>query len=72
MSHKVDCLDNSVIENLFWILKSKLLYLKKFELMEQFKQELVDYIYYYNNIRFEIKLKGLSPALYMRQALMAS
>ena len=72
MSRKGNCLDNSVMENFFGILKSELLYLQKFESMEQFKQELVDYLDYYNNRRIKTKLKGLSPALYRQQALMAS
>ena len=72
MSRKGNCLDNSVMENFFGILKSELLYLQKFELMEQFKQELVDYLDYYNNRRIKTKLKGLSPALYRKQALIAS
>ena len=72
MSRKGNCLDNSVMENFFGILKSELLYLQKFESMEQFKKELVDYLDYYNNSRIKTKLKGLSPALYRKQALMAS
>ena len=72
MSRKGNCLDNSVMENFFGILKSELLYLQKFESMEQFKQELVDYLDYYNNRRIKTKLKGLSPALYRKLALMAS
>ena len=72
MSRKGNCLDNAVMENFFGILKSELLYLQKFESMEQFKQELVDYLDYYNNKRIKTKLKGLSPALYRKQALMAS
>ena len=72
MSRKGNCIDNSVMENFFGILKSELLYLQKFESIEQFKQELVDYLDYYNNRRIKTKLKGLSPALYRQQALMAS
>lgn len=72
MSRKGNCIDNSVMENFLGILKSELLYLQKFELMEQFKQELVDYLDYYNNRRIKTKLKGLSPALYRKQALIAS
>ena len=72
MSRKGNCLDNSVMENFFGILKSELLYLQKFESMEQFKQELEDYLDYYNNRRIKTKLKGLPPAVYRQQALMAS
>ena len=72
MSRKGNCLDNAVMENFFGILKSELLYLQKFESMEQFKQELEDYLDYYNNRRIKTKLKGLPPAIYRQQALVAS
>ena len=72
MSRKGNCIDNSVMENFFGILKSELLYLQKFESIEQFKAELIEYLDYYNNKRIKTKLKGLSPALYRQQALMAS
>ena len=72
MSRKGNCLDNSVMENFFGILKSELLYLQKFESIEQFKAELIKYLDYYNNKRIKTKLKGLSPALYRKLALMAS
>ena len=72
MSRKGNCLDNAVMENFFGILKSELLYLQKFESMKQFKQELEDYLDYYNNRRIKTKLKGLPPAVYRQQALMAS
>ena len=72
MSRKGNCLDNAVIENFFGLLKSELLYLQKFESMEHFKKELVDYLDYYNNRRSKAKLKGLSPALHRQQALSAA
>ena len=40
MSRKGNCLDNAVMENFFGLLKSELLYLKEFESMEHFKEEL--------------------------------
>jgi transposase InsO family protein len=54
MSRKGNCLDNAVIENFFGLLKSELLYLQKFESMEHFKQELEDYIHYYNLRRIKV------------------
>ena len=69
MSRKGNCLDNAVIENFFGLLKSELLYLQTFESMEHFKQELVDYLDYYNNRRIKAKLKGLPPAIHRLQAL---
>ena len=72
MSRKGNCYDNSVMENFFGHLKSELLYLQKFESMEHFKQELIDYIDYYNNRRIKARLKGLPPALHRQQALLAA
>jgi putative transposase len=40
MSRKGNCYDNAVMENFFGIMKSELLYLKEFESVEYFKQEL--------------------------------
>ncbi len=68
MSRKGNCLDNSVMENFFGLLKSELLYLQEFESLEQFKQELIEYIDYYNNKRIKGKLKGLSPVQYRIQS----
>ncbi len=72
MSRKGNCLDNAVIENFFGLLKSELLYLQKFESMEHFKKELVEYLDYYNNRRIKARLKGLPPALHRQQALSAA
>lgn len=72
MSRKGNCLDNAVIENFFGLLKSELLYLQKFESMEHFKAELIDYLDYYNNRRIKAKLKGLPPAIHRQQALSAA
>ncbi|WP_300796819.1 IS3 family transposase, partial [uncultured Bacteroides sp.] len=72
MSRKGNCLDNAVIENFFGLLKSELLYLQKFQSIEHFKQKLVEYLDYYNNRRIKAKLKGLPPAIYRQQALLAS
>ena len=69
MSRKGNCLDNAVMENFFGLLKSELLYLQKFDSLEHLKQELVDYLDYYNNRRIRMKRKGLPPALHRQQAL---
>ena len=69
MSRKGNCLDNAVAENFFGLLKSELLYLQKFQSMQHFKQELIDYLDYYNNRRIKAKLKGLPPAIHRQQAL---
>lgn len=68
MSRKANCLDNSIMENFFEILKSELFYLKEFKSIEEFKLELEKYIDYYNNKRIKSKLKGLSPVQYRLQS----
>ena len=69
MSRKGNCLDNSIMENFFGLLKSELLYLREFDSMEEFRVELERYIDYYNNKRIKAKLKGLSPVQYRLQSL---
>ena len=61
-----------VIENFFGLLKSELLYLQEFQSVEHFKQELIEYLDYYNNRRIKAKRKGLPPAIHRQQALSAA
>jgi putative transposase len=72
MSRKGNCLDNAVIENFFGLLKSELLYLEEFDSMEHFKQEVENYIHYYNHKRIKAKLKGMSPVQYRIHAQVAA
>ena len=72
MSRKGNCYDNSVMENFFGHLKSELLYLQEFESVDHFKEELIEYIDYYNNRRIKARLKGLPPVLHRQQALLAA
>lgn len=60
------------MENFFGLLKSELLYLQEFDSMDHFKQELMEYLDYYNNRRIKTKLKGLPPAIHRLHALSAS
>jgi putative transposase len=64
MSRKGNCLDNAVAENFFGHLKSELLYNQTFDSVENFVQELHEYIEYYNNRRIKLKLKAKSPVDY--------
>ena len=57
MSRKGNCLDNSVMENFFGLLKSELLYLEDFTSCEDYINKLRDYIDYYNTKRIKLKLK---------------
>ena len=64
MSRKGNCLDNAIIENFFGVLKSELFYLKKYKSIEQLKNEIKQYIYYYNNDRIKSNLNKMSPIKY--------
>lgn len=64
MSRKGNCLDNAIIENFFGTLKSELFYLKKYNSIIQLKEEIQEYIYYYNNQRIKSKLNKMSPIKY--------
>lgn len=64
MSRKGNCLDNAIIENFFGTLKSELFYLKKYKSTKELKQDIVEYIKYYNNERIKTKLNKMSPIQY--------
>ncbi len=64
MSRKGNCLDNAMMENFFGLMKNELLYLREWDSIEQFKDELIKYIKYYNNDRIKLRLKGKSPVKY--------
>ena len=64
MFRKGNCLDNAIIENFFGILKSELFYIKKFKTIEELKQEIEQYINYYNNVRIKSNLNKMSPIQY--------
>ena len=64
MSRKGNCLDNAIIENFFGVLKSELFYLNKYDSIYQLKEEIKDYINYYNNDRIKLNLNGMSPIQY--------
>ena len=48
------------------------IYQQEFQSMEHFKQELIEYLDYYNNRRIKAKRKGLPPAIHRQQALSAA
>ena len=74
MSRKGNCLDNSIMENFFGLMKKEMFFDHQFEFdnYEQFKKAIDNYIYWYNNIRIKTKLKGLSPVQYRIQSLQQS
>lgn len=64
MSRKGNCLDNSLAENFFGLLKSELFYMKEYKTIEELETDIIEYIDYYNNKRIKGKLKGMSPVQY--------
>ena len=60
MSRKGNCLDNSMMESFFGLMKNELLYVNHFESLDRFETELKKYIAWYNT-------KRVSPAQYRAQ-----
>ncbi|MCQ2119485.1 MAG: IS3 family transposase, partial [Bacteroidales bacterium] len=48
-------------------MKNELLYLRKWDSIEQFERALRAYIRYYNNERIKLRLNGMSPVQYRAQ-----
>lgn len=69
-SRKGNCMDNSIMENFFGIMKNEMYYghEKEFKTKEQLRAAMTEYIEYYNNERINIKRKGLSPLAYRQQS----
>ncbi|MFF2876022.1 transposase [Gottfriedia sp. NPDC057991] len=64
ISRKGNCLDNACIENFFGHLKSELMYLNNFITKKEVIQAVNEYMYFYNNERFQAKLENRSPIEY--------
>lgn len=69
MSRKGNCMDNGAMENFFGRLKVEMFYGEKFESVNAFIDELINYINYYNNVRISTKLKGMSPVQFRTHSL---
>ena len=71
MSRKGNSLDNGLMENFFGLLKTELFYgfEDQYKDIDELRQAIEEYIYYYNNDRIKSRLKGLTPIEYRNQAL---
>lgn len=67
MSRKGNCLDNSVMENFFGLLKQEIYYGRIYHSYEELKTAIEEYIVYYNECRIKESLGWLSPAQYRRK-----
>ena len=74
MSRKGNCLDNSVAENFFGILKSELYYVKEkqYKSIKELENDILEYIDYYNNRRIKSKLNGMSPVQFRVHSLLVA
>ena len=64
MSRKGNCYDNACIENFFGYLKTELIYQNSYSCKEELIKSIDDYIYWYDNHRFQDKLKNMTPLEY--------
>ena len=68
-SRKGNCMDNSLMENFFGIMKNEMYYGHEFKSLDELRKAMEEYIIYYNTERINIKRKGLSPLEYRQQSL---
>ncbi|MCR5196182.1 MAG: IS3 family transposase [Pseudobutyrivibrio sp.] len=68
MSRKGNCLDNSVMENFFGLMKSEMFYGEesRFKSLDELELAMRDYIEYYNNERIKLRLRT-SPVKYREE-----
>lgn len=69
MSRVGRCIDNGPMEAFWGMLKSEMYYLKKFNSFEELEKAICKYIYYYNNHRYQKRLKCKSPLEYRHYLL---
>lgn len=64
MSRKGNCYDNACIESFFAQLKTELIYQNRYSSKEELFESIHEYIHWYNNERFQRKLKNHTPVEY--------
>lgn len=62
MSRKGNCYDNACIENFFGHLKCELIHQRFFETKAELFNSIHEYIYWYNNERFQCSLENRTPS----------
>jgi len=69
-SRKGNCMDNSIMENFFGIIKTEMFYghEKEFKTLNDLQIAIEEYIKWYNTKRINLKRKGLSPIQYRQQS----
>jgi putative transposase len=69
MSRKGNCLDNSLMENFFLLIKTRDFHGKVYNRFEELKSAIDSYIYCYNNERIKQKLNRQSPVQFRKTAI---
>ncbi len=71
MFRKENSPDNGMMGSFFGILKTEMFYgfERLYQSLDELGQAITDYIFYYNNKRIKINLKGLSPVQYRTKSL---
>lgn len=69
MSRVSRCIDNGPMEGYWGILKSEKYYLNKYSTFEELKNDIDEYIYFYNYERLQKRLNSLSPMEYRALAV---
>ena len=64
MSRKATCLDNACMEGFFGHLKDEFYRGRRFNSVEEFRNDLDAYIRYWNTQRYQARLKGMTPVQY--------
>lgn len=72
MSRVGKCIDNGPMEGFFGILKCEMFYDKKFESLEELRGKIVKHIKFYNEERFQKRLKCMAPLEYRNHALISA
>ncbi len=71
-SRKGNCMDNSVMENFFGIVKNEMFYghEDEFETLDDLRKAIEEYIEWYNFKRISIKRNGMSPFEYRQHSIL--
>lgn len=64
MSRVARCIDNGPMEAFWGMLKSEMFNLRKFGSYEELEEAVIEYIDYYNNKRYQKRLKCMTPLEY--------
>lgn len=68
MSRVGKCIDNGPMEGFFGILKTEMFYGKRFKTFDDLKEKIAEYIEFYNEKRYQKRLRCMAPLEYRNHA----